>query len=127
MNKTKPIQVMIVDDHGMVRRGLAAYLQSDPDIEVVAEASDGQEAIQLCEQHLPDGPGYARTEWGRSNPDYSSAVAGDPGDRTDQFPGKGTGPGSFTGRGDQLLDKKCLRRKPVGGHQGFLRWSADVS
>lgn len=40
---------MIVDDHGMVRRGLAAYLLSAPDIEVVAEARDGQEAIRICE------------------------------------------------------------------------------
>ena len=54
MNDIKPIRVMIVDDHGMVRRGLAAYLISDPDLEVIAEASDGQEAIQLCEQFMPD-------------------------------------------------------------------------
>ena len=49
MNDIKPIRVMIVDDHGMVRRGLAAYLLSAPDIEVVAEARDGQEAIRICE------------------------------------------------------------------------------
>ena len=54
MNELKPIRVMIVDDHGMVRRGLMAYLISDPELEVVAEARDGQEAIQLCEQFLPD-------------------------------------------------------------------------
>ena len=54
MNETKPIRVMIVDDHGMVRRGLVAYLISDPELEVVAEARDGQEAIQLCEQYRPD-------------------------------------------------------------------------
>ena len=45
---------MIVDDHGMVRRGLAAYLLSAPDIEVVAEARDGQEAIRICEVEQPD-------------------------------------------------------------------------
>lgn len=54
MNDTKPIRVMIVDDHGMVRRGLAAYLLSDPGIEVIAEARDGQEAIQKCEISQPD-------------------------------------------------------------------------
>jgi NarL family two-component system response regulator LiaR len=54
MNDTQPIRVMIVDDHGMVRRGLAAYLVSDPALEVVAEASDGQEAVQQCEQFQPD-------------------------------------------------------------------------
>lgn len=45
---------MIVDDHGMVRRGLVAYLISDPDLEVVAEGRDGQEAIELCEKFQPD-------------------------------------------------------------------------
>jgi len=54
MNEIKKIRVMIVDDHGMVRRGLAAYLVSEPDIEVVAEARDGQEAIRICEVEQPD-------------------------------------------------------------------------
>lgn len=45
---------MIVDDHGMVRRGLTAYLSSEADISVVAEARDGQEAIQICEKEKPD-------------------------------------------------------------------------
>lgn len=54
MNESKSIKVMIVDDHGMVRRGLAAYIIGDPEIEVVAEASDGQEAIQQCEKYQPD-------------------------------------------------------------------------
>ena len=54
MSDTKPILVMIVDDHGMVRRGLIAYLLSEPDLEVVAEARDGQEAIQVCGKVKPD-------------------------------------------------------------------------
>lgn len=54
MNDKKLIRVMIVDDHGMVRRGLAAYLLSAPDIEVVAEARDGQEAIRICEVEQPE-------------------------------------------------------------------------
>ena len=54
MNESKLIRVMIVDDHGMVRRGLVAYLISDPDLEVVAEGRDGQEAIELCEKFQPD-------------------------------------------------------------------------
>lgn len=48
------IRVMVVDDHGMIRRGLAAYLKSISDLELVAEARDGQEAIEVCEQALPD-------------------------------------------------------------------------
>jgi NarL family two-component system response regulator LiaR len=54
MNEVRPIRVMIVDDHGMVRRGLAAYLLSARDIEVVAEARDGREAIRICEMERPD-------------------------------------------------------------------------
>ena len=39
------IRVLVTDDHAVVRRGLAAYLESAPDIEVIAEASDGQHAL----------------------------------------------------------------------------------
>jgi NarL family two-component system response regulator LiaR len=45
---------MIVDDHGMVRRGLVAYLKNITDLELVGEARDGQEAVQMCEQLQPD-------------------------------------------------------------------------
>ena len=54
MSSAELIRVMIVDDHGMVRRGLAAYLASEPDISVVAEARDGQEAIEKCEEDEVD-------------------------------------------------------------------------
>ena len=54
MKTEKPIRVLVVDDHGMVRRGLSAYLASESDIAVVAEARDGQEAIQVCEQEQLD-------------------------------------------------------------------------
>jgi DNA-binding NarL/FixJ family response regulator len=40
-----PIRVMVVDDHGVVRKGLRTFLATTPDIEVVAEATDGQDAI----------------------------------------------------------------------------------
>ena len=54
MSDEKPIRVMIVDDHGMVRRGLSAYLASESDITVVGEARDGKEAIQICEDEQPE-------------------------------------------------------------------------
>jgi NarL family two-component system response regulator LiaR len=54
MSKSNPIRVMIVDDHGMVRRGLVAYLEEEQDLELVGEAADGEEAVQLCEQLQPD-------------------------------------------------------------------------
>jgi DNA-binding NarL/FixJ family response regulator len=42
---TAPITVFLVDDHDVVRRGLRAYAEVRPDIEVVGEASDGEQAI----------------------------------------------------------------------------------
>jgi two-component system, NarL family, response regulator LiaR len=54
MNNPEPIRVLIVDDHGMVRKGLMAYLGNRPDICVVGEARDGREAISQCEQFRPD-------------------------------------------------------------------------
>jgi len=45
---------MIVDDHDMVRKGLATFLMVYPDLELIGEAGDGEEALQLCEQAQPD-------------------------------------------------------------------------
>jgi len=54
MSTLEPIRVMIVDDHNMVRRGLVAFLKVKADLELVGEAGNGQEAIDLCEQAQPD-------------------------------------------------------------------------
>jgi NarL family two-component system response regulator LiaR len=45
---------MIVDDHAMVRKGLAAFLKVKPDLELVGEASDGEAALLECERCHPD-------------------------------------------------------------------------
>lgn len=50
----RPIRVLLADDHTMVRDGLASLLQLQPDIQVVAQASDGQQAVDLAEQLRPD-------------------------------------------------------------------------
>ena len=54
MSASTPIRVMIVDDHDMVRRGLVTFLMVCPDLELVGEATDGEEALRLCEQVRPD-------------------------------------------------------------------------
>jgi NarL family two-component system response regulator LiaR len=54
MNPSKSIRVLIVDDHGMVRKGLVTYLKNKPDLEVIGEARDGREAIDLCARLQPD-------------------------------------------------------------------------
>lgn len=47
------ITVLLVDDHALVRRGFRRLLEDDPDIEVVGEASDGEEAVRLAHEHRP--------------------------------------------------------------------------
>lgn len=54
MTLSQPIRVMLVDDHTMVRRGLATFLKVYDDLELVGEAADGETAIQLCAHLLPD-------------------------------------------------------------------------
>ena len=54
MTLFQPIRVMIVDDHTMVRRGLATFLKVYDDLELVGEAADGEAAVQLCNRILPD-------------------------------------------------------------------------
>jgi two-component system, NarL family, response regulator LiaR len=53
-NTSSPIRVLVVDDHPMVRRGLATFLKVFDDLEMVGEAENGKEAIDLCSQVVPD-------------------------------------------------------------------------
>jgi DNA-binding NarL/FixJ family response regulator len=50
----RPIRVMVVEDHQIVREGIVSLLQAHDDFEVVAEAGDGQAAIALFREHKPD-------------------------------------------------------------------------
>jgi NarL family two-component system response regulator LiaR len=52
--QSSPIRVMIVDDHAVVRGGLRYFLLAFEDIELVAEAGSGEEALRLCAQARPD-------------------------------------------------------------------------
>jgi NarL family two-component system response regulator LiaR len=54
MTQTNPIRVLLVDDHAVVRSGLAAFLLAFDDLELVGEAGGGEEAVRLCEQVQPD-------------------------------------------------------------------------
>ncbi|MBA3073480.1 MAG: response regulator transcription factor [Anaerolineae bacterium] len=71
------IRVLLADDHVVVRAGIRQFLEQSPDIQVIAEASNGQEACELLEKHKPDVvvldiqmpilSGIEVTRWIRSN------------------------------------------------------------
>ena len=54
ISASQPIRVMLVDDHTMVRRGLATFLKIFDDLQLAGEAASGEAAIQLCAEVLPD-------------------------------------------------------------------------
>lgn len=53
-NGTATIRVLMVDDHEMMRRGLASILRAEPDVEIVGQAQTGDEAVRLADEVLPD-------------------------------------------------------------------------
>jgi len=54
MENHQAIRVMLVDDHNVVRSGLATFLKAYEDLELVAEAHNGLEAVRLCPERKPD-------------------------------------------------------------------------
>jgi DNA-binding NarL/FixJ family response regulator len=51
---TNAIRILVVDDHHVVRQGLVALLRTVPDMNVVGEASDGKQAVEMFRQYRPD-------------------------------------------------------------------------
>jgi NarL family two-component system response regulator LiaR len=74
---TKPIRVLLADDHAVVRAGIRQFLETSLDIQVVAEAGDGKTAKTLIENEqpevavldiqMPEGSGVEVTRWIRAN------------------------------------------------------------
>ena len=54
INQSNMIRILIADDHAIVRQGLAALLEQEPDLTVVAQASNGQEVLTMFRQYQPD-------------------------------------------------------------------------
>ena len=52
--RTGPVRVLIADDHGLVRDGYKLMLEREEDLEVVGEASNGREAVELCRELRPE-------------------------------------------------------------------------
>src|ERR1051326_9048381 len=53
-HQMSPVRILLADDHSLVRASLRSLLTDNPGIEVVAEASDGRQALELVGQHRPD-------------------------------------------------------------------------
>src|SRR5215207_2787529 len=49
-----PARLVVVDDHALIRKGIEGMLESEPDLEIVGEAADGREALELCRRLHPD-------------------------------------------------------------------------
>ena len=54
MSDQQPIRLLSADDHALLREGIAAVINGQPDMTMIAQASSGREAIQLFREHRPD-------------------------------------------------------------------------
>jgi NarL family two-component system response regulator LiaR len=54
MSESDRVRIVIADDHPVVRQGLRAFLETQPEVEILGEASDGEEAVRQVERLLPD-------------------------------------------------------------------------
>lgn len=54
MNVPRPIRILCIDDHPLIREGIAAVIRNESDMQLVAEASNGHEAIRSFREHRPD-------------------------------------------------------------------------
>ena len=83
MAKNEPIKVILADDHAVVRSGIKQFLESTGEIQVLAEAGNGEEAMKIIQKHRPDvvvldiqmpkASGIEVTRWMRKN-DFSTGV-----------------------------------------------------
>lgn len=73
----RPIRVLLADDHAVVRQGIRQFLEANGEIEVIAEASDGEDGLRLIRQHLPDVAVLDIQMPGQSGIDVARAVRAD--------------------------------------------------
>ena len=79
MTEPRPIRVMIVDDHPIVRDGLKNMLLAFDDLKLVGEAADGSQAVACCRQDQPDvilmDHGNAGDGWHRRHARHPGRIA----------------------------------------------------
>ena len=54
MPSGNPIRILLADDHMVVRKGVRHVLETEPNLQIIAEAESGEEALYLCKKHKPD-------------------------------------------------------------------------
>lgn len=108
----RKIRVMLVDDHFIVRLGLAASLQEESDLEVVAEAGDGREAVELFRLHKPDVVVLDQRLPGLDGPEVMAAI------RSEQHGAR------FVALSIND-DEESIHRAVAAGAQAFLPKSVD--
>ena len=127
--RTRRIRVLLADDHPVVRRGLALSLKDQPDIEVVAEAQTGREAVEKSSQVSPDVivmdmrmPDLGGIEATRIIHDRLPTV---PGHRLLGVGGRGPGGGHAGGGRGRLRREERLSRQAPRNHPRLLRGPGD--
>lgn len=122
----RKIRVLLVDDHTIVRQGLMGLLKQEADLEVVAEAGDGQQAIELARRHRPGGGGHGSQHAGherhRGHPENHGGTARHAGHRPVHVRGSRSSRSDARGRGQGLfeqarayarLDRRHPRRRGI--------------
>ena len=113
MSETKPIKVMIVDDHPVVRNGLKAMLLAIDDMELAGEAGSGRETLARCRESLPDVILMDMVMPGMDGLETTRAVL-------DQYPG------SENHHTNQLSAEELVQKTLAAGASGYLLKNADI-
>jgi DNA-binding NarL/FixJ family response regulator len=77
MKESSAIRVLVVDDHALLRGGITSLLECEPDMQVVAEATTGREAIEQVRKHRPDVTLMDLQMPGMSGLDAITAIGGE--------------------------------------------------
>jgi NarL family two-component system response regulator LiaR len=113
METLDTVRVVLVDDHDLLRRGMKTMLESEGDIEVVGEASDGNRALELVEELLPDVVVLDVVMPGMDGIEATSAI-------TDSFPNVGVV--VLSGYDERRFVFDALK----AGASGYLLKTADL-
>ena len=119
------IRVMLVDDHEMVRKGLATFLKVFKDLQLAGEAESGAAAIQLCGEILPDVVlmDMVMPGWSNCNPCHLPAVSTCAGDCANEFQRSRSCQERARSRSHWLFTQGCLCNGFGESHPRCTCWS----